>query len=95
MFASSKPVPVRWAASRGGAIAEFAVASAIRDVRVRTFGSLNISLIRFVEWIGGAMVGETIFRHRRAGARCIVAIANGRLFFAQYGSASLGEVIFS
>jgi hypothetical protein len=37
--------------------------------------------------------GEYDIPTPKSGARCITALADGRLFFSQYDSGSIGEVV--
>jgi virginiamycin B lyase len=43
----------------------------------------------------GAMIGEYDIPTPASGARCIVATAKDRLFFTQYDSGAMAEIIFS
>ena len=43
----------------------------------------------------GTMVGEYKIPTPASGARCIVALSDGRLFFTQYDIGAIGEIIFS
>jgi virginiamycin B lyase len=43
----------------------------------------------------GMVRGEYDIPTPASGARCITALADGRLFFTQYDSGSIGEVIVS
>ncbi len=41
----------------------------------------------------GTLIGEYDIPTPRSGARCIAAMADGRLFFTQYDAGLIGEVI--
>ena len=43
----------------------------------------------------GGIIGEYAIPTPAGGARCITAIADGRLFFTQYDVGMIGEIIFS
>jgi virginiamycin B lyase len=40
------------------------------------------------------MIGEYDIPTPRSGARCIVAMSDGRVFFTQYDAGKIGEIIF-
>ncbi len=42
----------------------------------------------------GSMIGEYDIPTPASGARCIAAMSDGRLFFTQYDSGMIGEIIF-
>jgi hypothetical protein len=56
-------------------------------------GLLKISLTRSVEWTQPAPCPPNMTSHSAGGARCIVAMSSGRLFFAQYDAGLIGEII--
>ena len=41
----------------------------------------------------GAMIAEYDIPTSASGARCIVAMSSGRLFFTQYDAGLIGEII--
>jgi virginiamycin B lyase len=42
----------------------------------------------------GTMIAEYEIPTPASGARCIVALSNGGLFFTQYDIGAIGEIIF-